>query len=168
MVVVVTASNVLVQFQINDWLTWGAFTYPAAFLITDLINRRLGPKAARYVVCVGFAAAVLVSAVVLEGFFDGPRIALASGVAFLAGQMLDVSLFNRMRDASAWWQPPLVSSVFASALDTVLFFGLAFAGTDVPWMTLAAGDYGVKLLTAGVLLIPFRLLMNVGRPVPST
>ena len=166
MIVVVTASNVLVQFQINEWLTWGAFTYPVAFLVTDLINRSFGPAAARRVVFVGFALAVVASWLVLEGFFDGPRIAIASGIAFLSGQLLDVRVFDRLRAARAWWQPPLVSSVVGSALDTVLFFALAFAGTGVPWVTLAAGDYAVKLATAALLLGPFRLLMSAMAPVP--
>ncbi len=154
MVVIVTASNILVQYPINDFLTYGAFTYPVAFLITDLSNRTLGPAKARQVVAAGFVVAVIAS---LE--LATVRIALASGSAFLVAQLLDITVFDRLR-RMAWWQAPLFSSVIASALDTALFFALAFAGTDVPWVTLAMGDYLVKLLVALAMLIPFRLLMS--------
>ena len=153
MIVVVTASNVAVQYPINDWLTWGAFTYPVAFLVTDLTNRSLGPAVARRVVLVGFALGVLLSV-----YFAGWRIGLASGGAFLVAQLLDVQIFDRLRRGT-WWRAPLVSSTLASALDTALFFGLAFAGTGLPWVTWAIGDYGVKLAMALGLLIPFRVLM---------
>ena len=123
MVVVVAGSNVAVQYPINDWLTWGAFTYPVAFLVTDLTNRRLGPGKAREVAYVGFALAVLLSIVVAT-----PRIALASGSAFVTAQLLDISVFNRLRRLP-WWQAPLVSSGIASVWDTAVFFSLAFAGT---------------------------------------
>lgn len=154
MVVIVTASNILVQYPINDFLTYGAFTYPVAFLVTDLCNRTLGPAKARQVVAAGFVVAVIAS---LE--LATVRIALASGSAFLVAQLLDITVFDRLR-RMAWWQAPLFSSVIASALDTALFFALAFAGTDVPWVTLAMGDYLVKLLVALAMLIPFRLLMS--------
>ena len=154
MAVVVAASNVLVQHQINDWLTWGAFTYPVAFLVTDLVNRALGPAKARIVVCAGFALAVALSI-----WLATPRIALASGAALLAAQLLDVWLFHRLRGAGGWWLPPLSSSTVASALDTALFFSIAFAGTGLPWITLALGDYGVKLAVAVAMLVPFRALM---------
>jgi uncharacterized PurR-regulated membrane protein YhhQ (DUF165 family) len=154
MVVIVTASNILVQYPINDFLTYGAFTYPVAFLVTDLCNRTLGPVKARQVVAAGFVVAVIAS---LE--LATVRIALASGSAFLVAQLLDITVFDRLR-RMAWWQAPLFSSVIASALDTALFFALAFAGTDVPWVTLAMGDYLVKLLVALAMLIPFRLLMS--------
>ncbi len=157
MTVVVTLSNVLVQFQVNDWLTWAAFTYPVSFLVTDLTNRALGPRTARRVVYLGFAVAVLLSI-----YFAGPRIALASGAAFLFAQLLDVYVFDRMR-RTAWWQAPFVSSTLASALDTAVFFSLAFAGTGVPWVTLAFGDYGVKLVMALAMLLPFRALMTTVR-----
>ncbi len=154
MTVIVTVSNVAVQVPINDWLTWGALTYPISFLVTDLTNRALGARAARQVVYVGFAVAVVLSIVAA-----GPRIAVASGLAFLLAQLLDIAIFGRLR-RSAWWQAPLVSSFIASALDTILFFALAFAGTGLPWTTWALGDYGVKLALALVMLIPFRALMN--------
>jgi uncharacterized PurR-regulated membrane protein YhhQ (DUF165 family) len=152
MAVIVTASNILVAFPINAWLTWAAFTYPVAFLVTDLTNRRLGPGPARRVVYAGFLLGLVLS-LALAGW----RIALASGSAFLVAQLMDVALFHRLR-AGRWWRAPLVSSSVASAVDTALFFGIAFAGTGVPWVTLAIGDYGVKLAVALALLVPFRLL----------
>ena len=158
MAVVVTLSNIAVQYPINDWLTWGALTYPVAFLVTDLTNRRLGAGAARNVVYVGFAVAVALSI-----WLATPRIALASGAAFLVAQLLDVSIFDRLRNA-AWWRAPLISSTIASALDTALFFSLAFAATGLPWVTWAIGDFGVKIAVALVLLIPFRLLMTIIMP----
>jgi len=156
MSVVVATSNYLVQIPINDWLTWGAFTYPIAFLVTDLSNRRFGPEVARKVVYAGFALGIVLSIV-----FTAPiRIAIASGVAFLSAQLFDIWLFNRLRGAPVWWRAPVVSSTAASALDTVLFFSLAFVMTGVPWVTLAAGDYLAKLVAAGVMLLPYRLLMG--------
>ncbi len=156
MAAVVVVSNVAVQFPINDWLTWGALTYPVAFLVTDLTNRRLGAAATRRVVYVGFAIAVALSV-----WAAGPRIALASGSAFLAAQLLDVLIFDRLRRSGAWWRAPLVSSLSASALDTALFFSLAFAFTGLPWITWGLGDFGVKAGMALALLIPFRALMRV-------
>jgi uncharacterized PurR-regulated membrane protein YhhQ (DUF165 family) len=158
MTVIVTVSNVAVQYQINDWLTWGALTYPVSFLVTDLTNRSLGVAAARRVVYVGFAVAVVLSIAAA-----GPRIAAASGLAFLLAQLLDITIFDRLRRA-AWWRAPLISSALASALDTAVFFSLAFAGTAVPWVTLGLGDYGVKLAMALVMLLPFRMLMARIRP----
>jgi len=158
MTVVVTGSNVAVQYPINDWLTWGALTYPVSFLVTDLTNRALGPAVARRVVYAGFACAVVLSVVLAT-----PRIALASGCAFLVAQLLDVYIFNRLRQG-LWWRAPLVSSSIASAVDTALFFSLAFAGTGLPWITWGLGDYGVKLAMALTLLIPFRALMAATRP----
>ncbi len=149
MAVVVTASNVLVQYPINDWLTWGAFTYPVSFFVTDLTNRRLGPAAARRVVYVGFALAVALSV-----WLATPRIAVASGSAFLVAQLLDVKIFDLLR-RRVWWLPPFLSSTVASAVDTALFFSLAFAGTGVPWVTLAIGDYLAKLAMALVMLLPY-------------
>lgn len=154
MVVVVTLSNVLVQYPLGDWLTWGAFTYPFSFLVGDLTNRFLGTAAARRAAWWGFGAAVLASALLSE-----PRIAVASGTAFLAAQYADIAIFDRLRRAS-WWRAPLVSSVLASALDTALFFTLAFVGTDVPWVTLALGDFAVKLAFAAVLLAPYRAAIS--------
>ena len=160
MAVVVTASNILVQHPLNDWLTWGALSYPFAFLVTDLTNRRFGPRAARRVVWAGFAFAVVLSALL-----STPRIAAASGSAFLVAQLADVQVFDRLRDAK-WWQAPLVSSALGSILDTALFFSLAFAGSGLPWVTWALGDLAVKAGFALILLIPFRLLLNATRPPP--
>ena len=154
MAIIVAASNFLVRIPINDWLTWGALSYPIAFLVTDLINRRLGPDGARWVVYVGFACGVALSL-----FTSTVRIALASGTAFLLAQLADVWLYDRMRRL-AWWRAPLVSSTFASALDTALFFSLAFAFSGLPWVTWALGDYGVKVAVACAMLLPFRLLMG--------
>jgi queuosine precursor transporter len=154
MVAVVAGSNVAVQYPINDWLTWGAFTYPIAFLVTDLTNRRLGPGRARTVAYTGFALAVLLSILLA-----GPRIALASGTAFLSAQLLDIAVFDRLRRLP-WWQAPLASSGLASVWDTAVFFGLAFAGTGLPWMTWAIGDLGAKAAMALLLLLPFRALMG--------
>jgi uncharacterized PurR-regulated membrane protein YhhQ (DUF165 family) len=154
MVVVVASSNVAVQYPINDWLTWGALTYPVAFLVTDLTNRRFGPEEARRVVYVGFALAVLLSILLA-----GPRIGLASGTAFVTAQLLDILVFNRLRRLP-WWQAPLISSGLASIWDTAVFFSLAFAGTGLPWVTWGLGDLGVKFAMALLLLIPFRALMG--------
>jgi len=166
MAALVVASNVLVQqplpfWGLGDWLTWAAFTYPVTFLVTDLTNRRFGAAAARRVVYAGFAVAVALSALLAE-----PRIALASGLAFLLAQLLDVQVFDRLRRA-AWWQAPVVSSVAGSALDTGVFFAVAFAGTGVPWLTLALGDLAVKLAMAAVMLAPFRLALAWVRPLPA-
>lgn len=158
MVAVVGASNYLVQFPINDWLTWGALTYPISFLVTDLTNRAFGPSRARQVVYVGFALGVALSVWLADW-----RIAAASGTAFMVGQLLDIQVFDRLRRA-AWWRAPLIGSVLGSIVDTALFFSLAFAGTGVPWMTLALGDLLVKLALAVFFLAPFRALM--GRIVP--
>jgi uncharacterized PurR-regulated membrane protein YhhQ (DUF165 family) len=158
MVVVVAASNVLVQFPINDWLTWGALTYPVSFLVTDLTTRLQGPGRARLVVLVGFALAVLLST-----WLATPRIALASGTAFLAGQLLDIAVFQCLR-AGSWWRAPLVSSTLGSIVDTALFFSLAFAGTGLPWMTLALGDLAVKLVLAALALGPFRAALRLMAP----
>ncbi|MFQ5934868.1 MAG: queuosine precursor transporter [Acidiferrobacterales bacterium] len=158
MAVVVTASNVLVRYPINDWLTWGAFSYPVSFLVNDLTNRRLGPVQARRVVYAGFVCALFLSMV-----FSTPRIAIASLSAFLIAQLLDVHIFDRLRRA-AWWRAPFISSSVASAVDTLLFFALAFAATGLPWVTWAIGDYGVKLAMAVCLLLPFRALLEATRP----
>ncbi|MGF1503292.1 MAG: queuosine precursor transporter [Paracoccaceae bacterium] len=174
MAVVVTLSNILVQYPLGTWLTWGALSYPFAFLVTDLANRLIGPAAARRVVFAGFALAV-----VLSVWLATPRIALASGTAFLAAQLLDVWVFDRLRRGS-WWRAPLVSTSIGSALDTALFFSLAFApafavlGDDTGWaaervallgigpeaelwVSLAVGDFLVKLAIALLALLPFRL-----------
>lgn len=174
MTVVVAASNYLVQFPVNDWVTWGAFTYPVAFLVTDLTNRAFGAARARQVVYAGFALAVILSFVLAT-----PQIALASGTAFLTAQLLDVKMFERLQHRGFWWTAPLVSSSVASAVDTALFFSIAFIGTGMPmvamgaggievsvplWVTLGLGDYAVKLLLALSMLIPFRVLMRLTRP----
>ena len=151
---VVLSSNILVQFAINDWLTWGAITYPFAFLVTELVNRAFGPTQARRVAWFGFAVAVAASAVLAPA-----RIAAASGLAFLLSQMLDITVFDRLRQ-SRWWRAPLVATVLAAILDTCVFWGVGFAGEDVPWVTWALGDLGVKLVMAVCLLLPFRLLIG--------
>ena len=158
MAIIVAASNFLVQFAINDWITWAAFTYPVSFLITDLCNRTLGPRQARRVVYIGFTLAVALSV-----WLATPRIAIASGSAFLVAQVLDVSIFNHLRHARRWWLPPLASSSIASALDTLIFFSVAFVGTSVPWVSLAAGDYLVKLAMALVMLLPFGIAVRSRR-----
>src|SRR3954453_13828141 len=160
MTLVVVASNILVQFPfqpfgLGDYLTWGAFTYPVSFLVTDLTNRRYGPRLARGVVAAGFVIAVALSVVLAT-----PRIALASGTAYLVGQLLDISVFNRLR-REVWWHAPLAGSLIGSALDTALFFSIAFAGIaemSVPvtlagwtlplWISLAVCDFGVKVALA--------------------
>jgi len=177
MALVVVASNILVQypfelFGLGDYLTWGAFTYPVAFLVTDLTNRRYGPRVARQLVVVGFALAV-----VLSIWLATLRIAMASGTAFLVGQLLDITLFNRLR-RQAWWCAPFVGSVIGSVLDTALFFSLAFAGdpdmsglvnlfgTDVMlWQSLAVFDFTVKMLIALTALLPYGALMSVILPM---
>lgn len=193
MAIIVVASNILVQFPfqhlgLGEILTWGAFTYPLAFLVNDLTNRRFGPAAARRVVLVGFVLAVILSV-----WLASPRIALASGAAFLAAQLLDVAIFDRLR-RSAWWRPPLVSTLAGSALDTVIFFSLAFAGTfsfldtalgredgslafavplfgvgaEVPlWVSLALGDFAVKLLIGFAMLAPYGALLGVLKPAEA-
>ena len=150
---VVLASNILVQYAINDWLTWGALTYPFAFLVSELVNRAYGPAQARRLVWVGFAVAVLAS-----GVLAPLRIAAASGLAFLMSQMLDVKVFHRLRQRR-WWQAPLIATALAAVLDTCIFWSVGFAGQDLPWMTWALGDLGVKLVMAVGLLLPFRLLI---------
>jgi len=153
MLLVIVSANYLVQFPINDWLTWGAFTFPVAFLVTDLTNRAVGAPAARRVAWTGFAIAVLLSLALAPW-----RIAVASGMAFIVGQLLDIVAFNKLR-ALSWWKAPLFGSAVASVVDTGLFFFLAFAGSDMNWLTLAAGDLGVKWLMAAVLLAPYRVML---------
>jgi uncharacterized PurR-regulated membrane protein YhhQ (DUF165 family) len=151
---IVLLSNILVQFPLNAWLTWGAFSYPIAYFVTDVCNRTSGPAVARRVAWVGFAVGLILSVV-----FAPPRVAAASGTAFIVSQLLDVAVFNRLRRQS-WWKAPLFGSAAASVVDTSIFFGVAFAGTPVPWLPLAAGDLGVKLVMAVALLPPYRLLVN--------
>lgn len=158
MAIIVYVSNRLVVLPINDWLTWAAFTYPFAFLVTDLVNRRAGSKAAMQVVIVGFALGV-----VLSWIAGDPRIAIASGTAFLVAQSLDVGVFARLRQR-AWWVAPGVSSTLGSVVDTLLFFSIAFIGTGVPWMQLAAGDLAVKLAMVIFALLPYRWLASLIAP----
>ncbi len=188
MTVIVAASNWLVQFPFDHFglgeiLTWGAFSYPIAFLVNDLCNRRLGPGAARRVVVAGFILAVILSV-----WLATPRIAIASGSAFLTAQLLDISIFSSLRRQN-WWKAPLLSTIAGSILDTIIFFSVAFsatfafidagfgladgslafpvpfAGTDVPlWVSLALGDLGVKMIVGLVMLIPYGALMSVLRP----
>ena len=154
MAVVVLASNILVQYPLNDWLTWGAITYPVAFLVSELVNRAHGPQVARRVAIAGFAVAVAASLALAPA-----RIALASGTAFLLSQWLDIGVFDRLR-RERWWRAPLVATLLAAVLDTALFWSIAFAGTGGPWVTWALGDLGVKLVLGVALLLPFRLLIG--------
>lgn len=190
MVAVISTSNVLVMYPVRavlggvdlaDILTWGAFSYPVAFLVTDLTNRRFGPAGARLVVICGFVVAV-----VLSVWLASPRIAVASGSAFLVAQFLDIAIFDRLRQGK-WWHPPLFSSLVSSALDTLIFFSLAFAlpfalldtgfgradgslpfpapllgvGPEVPlWVSLACGDFLVKLLLTALMLAPYKGLLG--------
>ena len=164
MMAVIGVSNVAVQHAINDWLTWGAFTYPLAFLVTDLTNRAHGPGRARTVAYVGFPFGMGLSIILAVAadipLWEGVRVALASGFAFICAQLFDIALFHRLR-RGLWWRAPLVSSLSASALDTAIFFSAAFALTGLPWVTWALGDFAIKVGMAAVLLIPFRLLMLV-------
>ncbi len=188
MALIVLASNILVQFLFGNWLTWGAFTYPLAFLVTDVMNRLYGPSAARRVVFAGFIVGVICSLIgtQIQGEF-GPlvtlRIALGSGIAFLTAQLLDVSIFDKMRDG-AWWRAPLASTLIGASVDTALFFSIAFsaslsfiepandvswAGEMLPmlgvgpvaplWVSLAVADWMVKIALALLALIPFRLIV---------
>ncbi len=189
MAAIVLASNILVQFLFGQWLTWGAFTYPLAFLVTDLMNRLYGPGPARQVVLAGFVVGVFCSLVGTQimGEF-GPlvtfRIALGSGLAFLTAQLLDVAIFDRLRQGE-WWKAPLASTLVGSSVDTALFFTIAFSGSlmfiepenDVSWagevlpmlgmgpeaplwVSLAFADWLVKLALALLALIPFRLIVS--------
>ena len=163
---VVVFSNYLVQFPIhhfglNEILTYGAFSYPVTFLITDLANRAYGKLVARKVVYVGFTIGVLLTLIVSTNFSDiiSIRIAIGSGVAFFIAQNLDVQIFDTLRK-KIWYVAPLASSIIGSVTDTFLFFSIAFYKTGIPWVTLAFGDLAVKLFIALVMLIPFRLLIN--------
>jgi len=163
---VVVLSNYLVQlpiqyFGLNEILTYGAFSYPVTFLITDLANRAYGKLVARKVVYVGFTIGVLLTLLVSTNFSDiiSIRIAVGSGVAFFIAQNLDVQIFDYLRK-KIWYAAPLTSSIIGSITDTFLFFSIAFYATGIPWVTLAFGDLAVKLFIALVMLIPFRLLIN--------
>ena len=154
MAIVVAAANWAVQYPINQWFTWGHFVFPVAFLVTDTVNRIFGPRTARLVVAGGLVAAVVASALLAP-----PRIVIASGFAFLVGQLADVAIFDRLR-AGVWWRAPAVSSVVASVIDTAAFYGVAFAGTGLPWIQWGAADFGVKVFMVLPLLGPFRLLVD--------
>ena len=163
---IVVLSNYLVQFPIqyfglNEILTYGAFSYPITFLITDLANRAYGKLVARKVVYVGFVIGLLLTLFVSTNFTDiiSIRIAVGSGVAFFIAQNLDVQVFDSLRK-KIWYIAPLTSSVIGSVTDTFLFFSIAFYATGIPWVTLAFGDLAVKLFIALVMLIPFRILIN--------
>ncbi|WP_445501057.1 queuosine precursor transporter [Microvirga sp. G4-2] len=185
MTLVVLSSNILVQYPfqhlgLGNYLTWGAFSYPFSFLVTDLSNRRFGPKGARKVVYAGFALAVVLSVILAT-----PRIAIASGAAFLVAQLLDIQIFFRLR-GHAWWMPPFVSSVISSGLDTAIFFSFAFycgivpglgltisdalghAGIAdqciaLPWTNLAIADYLVKLALAAIAIAPYGAILRFMR-----
>lgn len=154
MAIIIVASNILVAMPINDWLTWGTLTFPFAFLVTDLMNRYFGAHKARLLVYAGFAIGVVASL-----YFADPRIALASGTAFLISQLLDVSVFDKLR-AKKWWVAPFTSSVISTVFDTFLFYALAFVGTGLAWQQWAVGDLGVKWAVALVALIPYALLTS--------
>ncbi|MBL0404720.1 queuosine precursor transporter [Microvirga aerilata] len=186
MTLVVLSSNILVQhpfthWGLGDYLTWGAFSYPFSFLVTDLANRRFGTQGARRIVYVGFVLAVALSVVLAT-----PRIAIASGAAFLTAQLIDIGIFAHLRD-KAWWMPPFVSSVISSGLDTAIFFSVAFycgpvpgvgltvsdmlgqagiadACIALPWVNLAVADYGVKLALAAIAIAPYGAVMALMRP----
>ena len=164
--VVVIASNYLVQFpvqfyELENLLTYGAFSYPITFLITDLANRAFGKKIARYVVLIGFFIGIILTLFISTNFDDiiSIRIAAGSAIAFFIAQNLDVNIFDRLRK-KIWYVAPLISSILGSILDTSLFFSIAFYNTGIPWITLALGDLAVKLIVALIMLIPFRLLLN--------
>jgi queuosine precursor transporter len=189
MAAIVVASNILVQFLFGQWLTWGAFTYPLAFLVTDVMNRVYGPAAARRVVIAGFAVGVVCSLIGTQVMGEyGPlvtwRIAFGSGLAFLTAQLVDVAVFDRLRNG-AWWRAPLASTLIGASLDTAIFFTVAFSaglaflepGNDVSWageilpilglgpaaplwVSLAVADWLVKLSLAILALIPFRLIIR--------
>jgi|TARA_B100001540_G_scaffold258236_1_gene236250 uncharacterized integral membrane protein (TIGR00697 family) len=163
---VVLASNYLVQFPIKHYgleeiLTYGAFSYPIAFLITDLANRSFGKIVARKVVYIGFIVGILFTLIFSTNFTDliSIRIAIGSGTAFIIAQLLDVQIFDQLRKKK-WFIAPLTSSLIGSTVDTFLFFSVSFYGTGIPWVTLALGDLAVKILVALIMLIPFRLLLG--------
>ena len=189
MAAIVVASNILVQFLFGQWLTWGAFTYPLAFLVTDIMNRVYGRDAARRVVLVGFGVGLICSFIGTQiiGAF-GPlvtmRIAIGSGLAFLTAQLIDISIFNRLRGGT-WWRAPVVSSLIGGTIDTAIFFTIAFSATltwlepanDVSWageilpmlglgpmaplwVSLAVADWMVKLALALLALVPFRIIVG--------
>ena len=169
--VVVLSSNYLVQFPIKYYgleeiLTYGAFSYPIAFLITDLANRSYGKIVARKIVYIGFAIGISFTLIFSTNFADliSVRIAIGSGTAFLVAQLLDVQIFDKLRKRE-WFIAPLTSSLIGSTVDTFLFFSISFYATGIPWVTLSLGDLAVKILVALVMLIPFRILLGTLKPV---
>ena len=168
--VVVLSSNFLVQFPIKYYgleeiLTYGAFSYPIAFLITDLANRSYGKLVARKIVYIGFTIGVSFTLLFSTNFADfiSVRIAIGSGTAFLVAQLLDVQVFDKLRKKK-WFVAPLTSSFIGSTVDTFLFFSISFYATGIPWFTLSLGDLAVKIFVALIMLIPFRLLLGTIKP----
>ena len=166
MAVIISLSNYLVQFPVqyfdlNNLLTYGAFTYPIAFFITDLSNRRFGKKAAKNIVYIGFLLGIILTFYFSTNYSDliYIRIAIGSGIAFLTAQLIDVHNFDKLRK-KIWFAAPLTSSIIGSTIDTFLFFSIAFYGTGVNWITLSIGDLFVKIFVALMMLIPFRLLLS--------
>ena len=169
--IIVLSSNYLVQFPINyyglnDLLTYGAFSYPVAFLITDLANRSYGKFVARKIVYLGFLIGIGFTVLFSTDFADliSIRIAIGSGAAFLTAQLIDVQIFDNLR-RKKWFIAPLTSSMIGSTVDTFLFFSISFYGTIIPWFTLALGDLGVKIFVAMMMLIPFKLLLKTFKPI---
>ena len=169
--VVVLSSNYLVQFPINYYglseiLTYGAFSYPVAFLITDLANRFYGKFVARKIVYFGFFIGIIFTLLFSTNFADliSVRIAIGSGVAFITAQLLDIQIFDRLRKKE-WFIAPLTSSFIGSTVDTFLFFSISFYGTGVPWITLSLGDLAVKLFVSLLMLIPFKILLKISKPI---
>ena len=163
---IVIASNYLVQFPINYYglenlLTYGAFSYPVTFLVTDLANRAYGKKIARVIVLVGFFIGIFLTLFISTNFDDiiSVRIAIGSATAFLRAQNIDINIFDNLRQRS-WFVAPITSSTFGSIIDTFLFFSIAFYGTGIPWVSLSIGDLAVKLVVALAMLIPFRILLS--------
>ena len=167
----VKKKNYLVQFPINyfglnEILTYGAFSYPIAFLITDLANRSYGKLLARQIVYLGFLIGIIFTLLFSTDFADliSVRIAIGSGVAFITAQLLDIQIFDRLRKKE-WFVAPLTSSLIGSTVDTFLFFSISFYATGVPWVTLSLGDLAVKILVAIIMLIPFRMLLKIIKPI---
>ena len=165
--VVVLVSNYLVQFPIKHYgleeiLTYGAFSYPIAFLITDLANRSYGKLVARKIVYIGFIIGIAFTFFFSTNFSDliSVRIAVGSGTAFIVAQLIDVQIFDQLRN-KRWFVAPLTSSLIGSIVDTFLFFSISFYGTGIPWITLSFGDFVVKILVTLIMLIPFRLLLGI-------
>jgi len=169
--IVVLSSNYLVQFPINYYgldqlLTYGAFSYPIAFLITDLANRSFGKLVAQKIVYFGFILGIGFTVIFSTDFADliSIRIAIGSGIAFLTAQLIDVQIFDNLRKKK-WFVAPLTSSIVGSTVDTFLFFLISFYATGVPWFTLALGDLAVKMLVALIMLIPFKMLLKTFKPI---